>query len=123
MSASAAVPIGVASLAGLAAPSTYAAEAPAWAAQAVGQDVVNLLVVAPALLVAGWLADRGSARARLMIGGCLVYAAYSHVVYAVGLHFNRLFLCCPAWPPRAWRASVADRPACSRFRSCSRSRR
>lgn len=87
-----AVLVAAASLGGLFLPSTYAQETAGWAAQGTGQDWVNLVLVAPWLAVTGWLARRGAARARLLLGGALVYTAYSFAIYAFALHFNRLFL-------------------------------
>lgn len=90
------VPISVlamaASLAGLAFESTYAAEHPNWAAQAAGQDAVNLLVAYPALLLLAWLAARGSLRSYLVWLGLLVYSAYSYLLSAGFLHFSAWFL-------------------------------
>lgn len=77
---------------GLFLPSIYARETSVWAAQAVGQDWINLVVVAPWLAITGALARRGSVKARLLLGGALVYTAYSFVIYAFALHFNQLFL-------------------------------
>jgi hypothetical protein len=82
----------IASLVALIAPSIYARETPAWAAQGIGQNWVSLLVVAPGLCVSGALALRGSRRARLVAGALLLYAAYVSAVFAVGMHFNGLFL-------------------------------
>jgi hypothetical protein len=51
-------------LAGLLSDATYAAETSNWAAQAIGQDAVNVLLAYPALLVLAWLAAKGSLHAR-----------------------------------------------------------
>jgi hypothetical protein len=89
------VPIAVlamaASLAGVLSDRTYAAETANWAAQARGQDVANLVLAYPALLVAAWLAKRGSLRAYLVWLGVLVYSAYSYLLYAGFLHFSGWF--------------------------------
>jgi hypothetical protein len=81
-----------ASLGNILLPDAYAREAPLWAAQGLGQDWVDLLLVAPALGAAGLLARRGSRGAALVLGGLLAYTAYSLVLYAFAVHFNRLFL-------------------------------
>jgi hypothetical protein len=73
-------------------PDAYARETPSWAAQGLGQDWVDLLVVVPVLLVAAALARRGSRRAGLVLGGAVAYTAYSLVLYAFAVHFNPLFL-------------------------------
>jgi hypothetical protein len=79
------------SLAGVLLPSVYARETPSWTAQGVGQDWVDLVVVAPTLLFAGLYARRGSRVARLLLGGLYVYTLYSFVIYSLGMHFNQLF--------------------------------
>jgi hypothetical protein len=79
------------SIGGLLLPSTYARETASWRAQGIGQDGFDLLVVVPVLLAAGALADR-SRGARVLLGGALLYAAYSFVLYAFDVHFNSLFL-------------------------------
>lgn len=82
----------IASVAGVYLPGTYAHETPSWAAQGVGQDIVNLLVVLPALLVSTYFVAKGSVRGLLVWLGLLVYIVYSYVLYAFFVHFNRLFL-------------------------------
>ena len=80
-----------ASAAGIFLPFVYAKETPSWAAQGMGQDVVNLLVVVPAMAVCIYRAARGSPRAVLILLGLLLYATYSYVLYAFFVHFNALF--------------------------------
>lgn len=87
-----AVAAGVASAAGAFVPSTYARETASWAAQGVGQDLANLFVVLPALIVCAVRAARGSVRALLIWQGLLMYLVYSYVLYAFFVHFGPLFL-------------------------------
>jgi hypothetical protein len=87
-----AVLVAIASLGGIVAPATYAQETASLAAQGIGQDWVNLLVIVPWLVVCAGLAWRGSRRARLLLGGGFAYVAYSYAIYAFGVHFNALFL-------------------------------
>jgi hypothetical protein len=82
----------LASLGNIVLPGAYARETASWAAQGLGQDWVDLLLVAPALAAAAALARRGSRRAALILGGALGYTAYSLVLYAFAVHFNPLFL-------------------------------
>jgi hypothetical protein len=84
-------PVLVATGAGLLVPGVYR-DAPVWAAQARGQDLVTLLVAVP-LLVAGLIgAARGSVRSLLVWIGAVAYLAYAYATYAFGAHFNPLFL-------------------------------
>ncbi len=87
-----AVLVAVAALGGILLPSTYARETASWAAQGVGQDWVDLLVVAPFLAISAIRARRGSRVFTLLLGGVLVYLVYSFVLYAFDVHFNSLFL-------------------------------
>ena len=87
-----AVLVAVAAGVAIASPAIYARETASWAAQGTGQDWINLLVCAPALLAAGARALGGSRRARIVVGGLLVYTAYSFVIYAFAMHFTPLFL-------------------------------
>ncbi len=61
-------------------------------AQAVGQDLVTLVVALPALIISAILAGRDSPRARLIWLGVLVYLVYSYTVTSFTVYFNPLFL-------------------------------
>lgn len=85
-----AVLVAVISSAGLVS-SPYAREAPAWAAQAIGQDWFDLVVVVPWLALCGLGARRG-ARWRVLLAGSYAYVLYELFIYAFAIHFNALFL-------------------------------
>jgi hypothetical protein len=87
----AAILMGGASAAGIFLPFVYAKETPSWAAQGMGQDVVNLIVVLPAVAICIAHGARGSLRAVLVLLGLLFYMIYSYVLYAFFVHFNALF--------------------------------
>jgi hypothetical protein len=84
--------VAFASLGGIVMPATYARETASWAAQGVGQDWANLVLVVPWLIGAAIFTLRGSRRAVLLLGAALVYTLYSYVIYAFAVHFNALFL-------------------------------
>lgn len=63
-----------------------------YVAQAVGQDFISLTVVLPTLVATAFLTSRGSARARLVWLGGLVYLVYTYVWAAFDNSFNSLFL-------------------------------
>lgn len=84
--------LGAVSLFGIALPSTYARETPAWAAQAIGQDWFDLFVAVPWLAFVSRRAERDRGSGRLLLAGGVLYAAYELVIYAFGVHFNALFL-------------------------------
>jgi hypothetical protein len=87
-----AILVAVAAATGIASPAIYVRETASWAAQGTGQDWINLVACAPALLAAGAAALRGSRCARVIVAGLLLYVAYSFVIYAFAMHFTTLFL-------------------------------
>lgn len=72
--------------------STYERDAPSMAAQGMGQDLVDLFLVVPLLVISLTLVLKGSRAAHFIFGGTVLYILYSFVIYAFGVHFNRLFL-------------------------------
>jgi hypothetical protein len=62
--------------------------------QAIAQDVVNLAVVAPAVIGLALFARRGSLPAYLAWLGTLAFTVYNYVIYAFSIHVGPLFL---AW--------------------------
>lgn len=80
------------SVAALALPRVYARLTPAFLPQALAQDVANVAVAAPALLVLAALTLRGSTRARLLWLGVLTFTVYNYVIYAFSIPFGPLFL-------------------------------
>ncbi len=82
----------IASLVGVLHPGVYARETENWAAQAVGQDWVDLLFGVPWIVISAWGSRRGSRHARILLAGGLLYATYEFLIYAFAVHFNALFL-------------------------------
>ena len=72
-------------------PNTYAAETASLAAQGRGQDIVNLFLAAPLLLILLWRLQKPRPIASVLMAGTLFYILYSFVIYAFGIHFNFLF--------------------------------
>lgn len=70
----------------------YAHESVSGAAQAIGQDIVTLLVGIPLLVVATYLASHGSLRGQLLRAGALWYFTYTYLLMAFGGTYNPLFL-------------------------------
>ena len=81
----------IASCAGLFLHSTYARETASYAIQSVGEDIQNCVAVV-ALLLAAYLARKGSVKAFLVWIGVLLALIYSYCIYAFAIHFNSLFL-------------------------------
>src|SRR6187402_3293188 len=61
------------SMVGAARPGIYARETPNWAAQAVGQDWMDLLVAVPWLTITARASARGSRRGLLLLAAGLAY--------------------------------------------------
>ena len=70
----------------------YGRETAIFADQAAAQDLVNLLLVAPLLLVLGRRARRGQLGALFGWLGCLGFTVYNYAIYAFSIHFGPLFL-------------------------------
>lgn len=87
-----AVSLTIVSIAGAFFPGTYARDAASMAAQGIGQDLVDLFLGVPMLLVTFYFAARGKRVALLLYGGILFYIMYSFIIYCFGVHFNQLFL-------------------------------
>lgn len=80
------------SVVALAVPRIYAGLTPAFLPQALAQDIANLAVAAPAMILLAWLAMRGSLRAYLLWLGVLVFTVYNYVIYTFAVPFGPLFL-------------------------------
>jgi hypothetical protein len=70
----------------------YGSAYPSLTDQAIAQDLVNLVIVAPTLITLAALAWRGSLRAYLAWLGLLVFTVYNYVIYTFAIHFGPLFL-------------------------------
>jgi hypothetical protein len=77
---------------GLAVASIYADLTPAFLPQALAQDIANLMIASPALLILAVLALRGSLRAYLLWLGVLTFTVYNYVIYTFSIPFGSLFL-------------------------------
>ena len=62
------------------------------AAQAIGQDMVTLLVGIPLLIISVTLSKKGSLQGKVLLPGTLTYFLYTYVSYAFGVAYNILFL-------------------------------
>jgi hypothetical protein len=71
---------------------TYVRDSASMAAQGTGQDLVDLFVGVPLLLLSFYYASRGSRVFTLIYGGTLFYILYSIIIYCFGIYFNQYFL-------------------------------
>lgn len=87
-----AISLACVSIAGAFFPATYVRDSPSLGAQGVGQDLVDLFLAVPLLLISFFYLRRGNRLAILIYGGTVGYIMYSFIIYCFGVHFNRLFL-------------------------------
>lgn len=82
----------IASCVGLFTPNFYAAETLNWQAQSVGQDMIDLFLITPCLLITSVLAYNNNKTAALIWGGVVLYLTYTFTLFCFDVHFNKLFL-------------------------------
>jgi hypothetical protein len=70
----------------------YAGLTPVFLPQALAQDIANLAIASPAILILAVLALRGSPRAYLLWLGVLTFTVYNYVIYTFSIPFGPLFL-------------------------------
>jgi hypothetical protein len=70
----------------------YQRDSAPMAAQGIGQDLVDLFLVVPILLLSFVFVLRRKRAALPIFGGTIFYVLYSFVIYSLGVHFNNLFL-------------------------------
>ena len=80
------------SVTGLATPGFYVAETPNWQAQSYGQDLADLFLVTPALIISSIYAYQGRKGALFIWAGVLAYLLYTYLIYCFAIHFNKLFV-------------------------------
>lgn len=76
---------------GLVSPETYVKETALWAAQATGQDLINLYII-PFYLLCGLLINRKENYFGLLWTGISCYFIYTFLIYCFDVQFNRMFL-------------------------------
>jgi hypothetical protein len=84
--------VSLVSLVGWLTPGFYSLETPNWQVQSRGQDLVDLFLLAPTLLVTAILAYRKNTIATAMWGGVVFYLIYTFFLYCFDVHFNKLFI-------------------------------
>jgi len=72
--------------------STYKREALSLAVQGIGQDIFDLFIVVPLLLISMFFTTQGKRTALFIFAGTVFYIMYSFFIYSFGIHFNMLFV-------------------------------
>ncbi len=84
--------VAIVSAAGIFTGAPYQSENEIYAAQGRGQDIIDLFILTPVLLISSILVFSGSGRAVFVLLGSLIYSAYTFIIYSFGMHFNSFFL-------------------------------
>jgi hypothetical protein len=71
---------------------TYIRETPNWRTQSIGQDKINLFIIAPVLLISGMKSYYRKINYLFILCGSLLFLIYSFTIYCFDIHFNSLFL-------------------------------
>jgi len=79
------------SLCGILISSTYIHETLNWQTQSIGQDIVDLFIATPVLLISGWLAYKGNRIGLFLYGGTQLFLLYTFLIYCFSVQFNYLF--------------------------------
>jgi len=70
----------------------YARETINWQVQSLGQDRIDLFLIAPILIISSLLAYRNNRSMNFAWGGVLIYLIYTYSIFCFSVHFNRLFI-------------------------------
>ncbi len=70
----------------------YIKEAFNWQVQSVGQDMIDLFLVVPVLLITALLARNGNKISLLLWAGTNLYLVYTFTIFCFDVHFNSLFI-------------------------------
>jgi len=86
------VALAIASYFGAFVEGTYDSDTASMAAQGMGQDMVDLFLVVPLLIISLILVHRNVKAGWFLLTGSVFYTLYSFFIYAFGVYFNQLFL-------------------------------
>ena len=70
----------------------YVRESVNWQTQAIGQDRINLFLIAPALIITCLLIYRNIRSMNFIWAGVVLYLVYTYLIFCFSVHFNRLFI-------------------------------
>lgn len=70
----------------------YSLETPAWQAQAIAQDLVDLVIICPLLFVSAVFATRNSRIFLFIFCGTNLFLIYTFAIYCFSINFNHFFL-------------------------------
>jgi hypothetical protein len=71
---------------------TYMLETENWKVQGIAQDMVDLFIIVPILIVSGYFSYRKNKISLFVFGGTTLFLIYTYAIYTFAVHFNFLFL-------------------------------
>ncbi len=82
----------IGSYSGLTVTDFYSKETANWKAQSIGQDMINLFLVCPFLLITAVMVFLKKEHAFYLWAGALSYLIYTYLIYCFDIHFNNYFI-------------------------------
>ena len=82
----------IVSCVGLLTPDFYSKETLNWQTQSIGQDMIDLFLMTPCLVITSILSCKKNKPAIMILGGVVLYLTYTFVIYCFDIHFNKLFI-------------------------------
>lgn len=82
----------ITSIIGIFTPDFYSKASLNWQVQSIGQDIIDLFLIVPCLLITSIFTSRGKKSAEILWGGTVLYLTYTFVIFCFDIHFNNLFI-------------------------------
>jgi hypothetical protein len=77
---------------GILTPDFYSRETFNWATQCTAQDIADLFIISPLLIISSYLTYKESKAGMLIWSGIIVFLIYTFSIYCFAVHFNSLFI-------------------------------
>jgi len=84
--------IAITGIVALRSPGFYEQETKNWQAQSVGQDMMDVFLVSPLLIVSSFFSIRGNKKFAHIWAGTNLYLIYTYLIYCFDIHFNAFFI-------------------------------
>jgi hypothetical protein len=73
-------------------PGFYNQATPNWQTQTIGQDIIDVFLISPVLIISAVVAAYRNKKALYIWGGVNLYLVYTFTIYCFAVHFNQLFI-------------------------------
>jgi len=84
--------IAITGIVALRSPGFYEQETKNWQAQSVGQDMMDVFLVSPLLIVSSFFSIKGNKKFAHIWAGTNLYLVYTYLIYCFDIHFNAFFI-------------------------------